>query len=94
MGHSVEGRYPFLDYRVIEFCNRLPAKMKMPVLIEKWLLKQLGKRLLPDFIWKRNKRPYRAPIHSSFIKTHHLNMYENCFQKKHYDQEDILNPTQ
>ena len=69
MGHSVEGRYPFLDYRVIEYCNRLPSNMKMPVLIEKWLLKQLGKKLLPDFIWQRNKRPYRAPIHNSFFTT-------------------------
>jgi asparagine synthase (glutamine-hydrolysing) len=67
MGHSVEGRYPFLDYRVIEFCSRLPSNMKMPVLNEKWLLKQLGKKLLPDFIWQRNKHPYRAPIRSSFF---------------------------
>lgn len=67
MAHSVEGRYPFLDYRVIEFCNRLPPGMKMPVLVEKWLLKQLGARYLPDAIWRRGKRPYRAPIHRSFF---------------------------
>jgi asparagine synthase (glutamine-hydrolysing) len=67
MAHSVEGRYPFLDYRVMEFCNRLPSEMKMPVLIEKWLLKQLGKKYLPDSIWQRLKRPYRAPIHRSFF---------------------------
>lgn len=69
MGHSVESRYPFLDYRVIEYCSRLPSNIKMPVLIEKWLLKQLGRKMLPDFIWQRNKRPYRAPIHRSFFTT-------------------------
>jgi asparagine synthase (glutamine-hydrolysing) len=67
MAHSVEGRYPFLDYRVIEFCNRLPSEMKMPVLMEKWLLKKLGSKYLPDTIWRRGKRPYRAPIHRSFF---------------------------
>jgi len=67
MAHSVEGRYPFLDYRVIEFCNRLPPAMKMPVLVEKWLLKQLGARYLPENIWRRRKRPYRAPINRSFF---------------------------
>jgi len=67
MGHSVEGRYPFLDYRVIEFCNRLPHDIKLRGLTEKWLLKQLGKKLVPETIWKRYKRPYRAPIQRSFF---------------------------
>ena len=26
MANSVEGRYPFLDYRVIEFCNKLAIR--------------------------------------------------------------------
>jgi asparagine synthase (glutamine-hydrolysing) len=67
MGHSIEGRYPFLDYRVIEFANRLPHNLKLYGLVEKWLLKQLGKRLVPETIWKRYKRPYRAPIQRSFF---------------------------
>jgi asparagine synthase (glutamine-hydrolysing) len=67
MGHSIEGRYPFLDYRVIEFANRLPHDVKLRGLTEKWLLKQLGKKLVPENIWKRYKRPYRAPIQRSFF---------------------------
>jgi asparagine synthase (glutamine-hydrolysing) len=67
MAHSVEGRYPFLDYRVVEFCNRLPPDHKLRGLTEKWLLKRMGKGLLPGEIWQRTKRPYRAPIHRSFF---------------------------
>lgn len=67
MAHSVEGRFPFLDYRVVEFCNRLPASFKLRGLTEKYLLKRLGRRWLPSEIWKRPKRPYRAPIHRSFF---------------------------
>jgi asparagine synthase (glutamine-hydrolysing) len=70
MAHSVEGRFPFLDYRVVEFCNRLPPELKLRGLTEKWLLKQLGRRLLPAEIWTRRKRPYRAPIHRSFFNPH------------------------
>lgn len=67
MAHSVEGRYPFLDHRLIEFCNFLPPTMKLRGLQEKFLLKKLGQRWLPDEIWRRPKRPYRAPIHRCFF---------------------------
>ena len=67
MAHSVEGRFPFLDHRVVEFCNDLPPELKLRGLTEKWLLKQLGRKLVPTEIWQRPKQPYRAPIHSSFF---------------------------
>ena len=67
MANSVEGRFPFLDYRVVEFCNRLPSNVKLRGLNEKWLLRQLASKLLPADIWQRRKRPYRAPIHRSFF---------------------------
>ena len=67
MAHSVEGRFPFLDYRVVEFCNRIPPELKLRGLTEKYLLKKLASQWLPDTIWKRPKRPYRAPIHRSFF---------------------------
>jgi asparagine synthase (glutamine-hydrolysing) len=67
MAHSVEGRFPFLDYRVVEFCNRLPPRLKLHGLTEKYLLRKLSQTWLPDEIWQRGKRPYRAPIHRSFF---------------------------
>jgi asparagine synthase (glutamine-hydrolysing) len=67
MAHSVEGRFPFLDHRVVEFCNRLPSNLKLRGLTEKRLLKHLGKKLVPADIWQRPKQPYRAPIHRSFF---------------------------
>ena len=67
MAHSVEGRYPFLDHRVTEFCSRLPARDKLRTLRDKHLLRKLGRRLLPPDIWQRPKKPYRAPIHRSFL---------------------------
>jgi asparagine synthase (glutamine-hydrolysing) len=66
MAHSVEGRFPFLDHRVIEFCNRLPAGFKLRVLKDKYLLRKLAREWLPQQISQRPKRPYRAPIHRCF----------------------------
>lgn len=70
MANSVEGRFPFLDIRLIEWCNKLPAKMKLKGLEEKWLLREVGRDWLPSEIWQRVKRPYRAPIHRSFFHKH------------------------
>ena len=67
MAHSVEGRFPFLDYRVVEFCNRIPPELKLRGLTEKFILKKLAQSWLPNMIWQRPKRPYRAPIHHSFF---------------------------
>ena len=67
MANSVEGRYPFLDYRVIEFCSSLPADFKLNGLNEKFLLKKLLKNRIPEKILKRPKQAYRAPIKSVFL---------------------------
>jgi asparagine synthase (glutamine-hydrolysing) len=69
MASSVEGRFPFLDHRVIEFANRLPAKLKMKVLSEKYLLRKTMARYLPNAIVNRHKQPYRAPDAPAFFAT-------------------------
>ena len=71
MGNSVEGRFPFLDYRVVEFASRLPDSLKLCGLTEKWILKQVGRKYLPEAICARKKTPYRAPIHHSFFAPTH-----------------------
>ena len=67
MAHSVEGRYPFLDHRVIEFANTLPPHLKMRVLNEKYLLKKVAQGRLPEEILARKKQPYQAPAAASFF---------------------------
>jgi asparagine synthase (glutamine-hydrolysing) len=67
MAHSVEGRFPFLDYRVVELARRMPPSLKMKVLDEKHVLKRAARRLVPDSITARKKQPYRAPDSSSFF---------------------------
>jgi len=67
MGNSVEGRYPFLDYRVIEFCNQLPDNYKLNCLNEKFILKKLSAGKIPGSITTRPKQAYRAPIISSLF---------------------------
>jgi len=67
MANSVEGRYPFLDHRVIEYAAKMPPDFKLNGLNEKYILKEMMKGRIPDSIVKRHKQAYRAPIHTSFF---------------------------
>jgi asparagine synthase (glutamine-hydrolysing) len=68
MAASVEGRYPFLDHRLIEFANRLPARWKIRGLEEKYILRRAVADWLPPRIAQRTKQPYRAPDSQSFFR--------------------------
>jgi asparagine synthase (glutamine-hydrolysing) len=67
MGHSVEGRFPFLDREVVDLANALPDEYKLRVLDEKHVLKRLAARLIPESVVRRKKQPYRAPDALSFV---------------------------
>ena len=72
MAHGVEGRFPFLDHRVVELGARLPAAMKVRGLKEKYLLRKRLGRHLPKSIVERPKQPYRAPDSESFVKAEYV----------------------
>lgn len=67
MAHGVEARVPFLDHRLIEFCNRIPPRYKRMGLQEKYLLKEAARGIVPEEIRCRTKQPYRAPDSASFF---------------------------
>jgi asparagine synthase (glutamine-hydrolysing) len=67
MAHAVEGRFPFLDHRVVELGAELPPAMKLRGLQEKYLLRRALGRHLPRAIVERPKQPYRAPDSESFL---------------------------
>ncbi|MBI2816964.1 MAG: asparagine synthase (glutamine-hydrolyzing) [Acidobacteria bacterium] len=68
MAHSIEGRFPFLDHRVVQLAASIPPRLKMKALNEKYILKRCAKRLVPDCVTERPKQPYRAPEGKSFFR--------------------------
>jgi asparagine synthase (glutamine-hydrolysing) len=86
MANSIEGRYPFLDHRVIEFCMQVSPDLKLNGLNEKYLLKKMIKDRIPKAILNRSKQAYRAPIKSTFVSDH-LPEY----LKEMLSEEKILN---
>ena len=82
MGNSVEGRFPFLDPAVMALANSLPSRYKLNGLKEKFILKQLGERLLPPEILARPKQPYRAPDAASFVAEDRPEYVDECLSER------------
>jgi len=92
MAHSVEGRFPFLDHRVVEFGNRLPPSLKLNGLTEKYLLKEVSREWLPASISDRPKQPYRAPIHRAFFNDAPPDYVEELLSTSAIKQSGYFNP--
>lgn len=92
MGNSVEGRYPFLDYRVIEFCSSLPDNFKLNCLNEKFLLKKMSTGKIPESITKRSKQPYRAPIAQTFFNANTPSFITDILSDNSIKSLNLFNP--
>lgn len=69
MAHSIESRFPFLDERILSFAMNLPMKFKIgrtshfhnykhPFLTDKFIVRKLGERKLPDQIAQKKKKGF------------------------------------
>jgi len=67
LGHSVEGRYPFLDHRLVEKAFSWPDNYKLNGFSQKHVLRNSFRGLLPESIIDRPKLPYQAPDLKAFI---------------------------
>ncbi len=92
MANSVEGRYPFLDHRIVEFCASLPPDFKLKGLNEKVLLKRMMKGKLPQEILNRPKQAYRAPILTSFLGEEAPEFVKDILSKESLIESNIFNP--
>ncbi len=64
---ATEGRYPFLDERVVAFCAGIAPHYKLRYWTDKYLLRRVAARVLPPPIAKRTKTMFRANLGQGFI---------------------------
>lgn len=63
MAHSLEGRAPYLDQRVVEFATALPTAIRLGR-EGKPLLRAALRGILPDAVLQRRKQAFRVPVDS------------------------------
>ncbi|MDA7818281.1 asparagine synthase (glutamine-hydrolyzing) [Sulfurimonas sp.] len=66
MSVSLEGREPFLDYRIIEYAAQLPSSYKMDETQTKIILKDIVHKYIPKEMMDRPKMGFGVPISEWF----------------------------
>jgi asparagine synthase (glutamine-hydrolysing) len=61
MGHSIEGRVPFLDHRLVEVICSQPVNQKIRGVTEKFVLREAVRDVITDTVYRRQKHPFLAP---------------------------------
>ena len=64
---STEGRYPFLDEKVVEFCSQIAPEYKLRGWTDKWLLRAVAERVAPKQVQTQRKVMFRANMGSAFL---------------------------
>jgi asparagine synthase (glutamine-hydrolysing) len=61
MANSMESRPAFLDHNVAEFAVRIPPELRIRNGVEKWVLREAMKGVLPRTLYEREKFAFMAP---------------------------------
>lgn len=62
MIHSLEGRVPFLDHKLVEFCLSLPMDFRLRGLSSKHILKRVMTGVLPEPVLRQRKHGFAVPM--------------------------------
>ncbi|MEM9446108.1 MAG: asparagine synthase (glutamine-hydrolyzing) [Verrucomicrobiota bacterium] len=75
MANSMESRPAFLDHHVAELAVRVPPSMRVKGNIEKWVLREAMKGVLPEVLYKREKFAFMAPpAHTDYKKKNRVQL--------------------
>ena len=89
MAFAIEGRVPFLDHRIVEFGFKLPSKLKLNNLSDKYLLRKAARDLIPKQTNKRKKRHFFVPI-DSWFEGELSSLKEELLSKNYIKKQNIF----
>ena len=61
MAHSIEGRVPFLDHRLVEVMRAQPVTQKIRGATQKYVLREAVRDVLTETAYRRPKHPFLSP---------------------------------
>jgi len=90
MSVSLEGREPFLDYRIIEFAAQLPSNFKYRNGEKKWILKKVVHKYLPKDMMDRPKMGFGVPL-MEWFRDELKDMFYYYLNEDRLTKENIFN---
>ncbi len=91
MAVSLESRMPFLDHRLVEWSWRLPLSLKIRAGQDKWLLRQLLYRYVPQPLVDRPKMPFGVPL-DRWLRGPLRDWAESLLDQAQLKREGFLDP--
>lgn len=93
MSNSLEGRVPFTDHKLVEFCFSLPSSYKTSMFQNKKLLRNyLSKQGLGNFA-KRKKKPFYIPFERFSSQSPLKEMLAELLSETSIKRRGIFDPT-
>jgi len=88
---GVQIEFPFLDYKFVEFANRIPLNLKFRRMTGKYILKKAAADYLPkEHIYKR-KSGFGVPLEKWFMQTDSMGKYIDMLLEPRTLQRNIFN---
>jgi asparagine synthase (glutamine-hydrolysing) len=79
MGTSIECRVPFLDHRLVHQAINLHLTYRVNRRADKWVLKQIASRYLPDRLVTRKKMGFPLPLQDYLAPLAHSELFMHGF---------------
>ena len=87
--HSIEGRYPYLDRKLVEFVQTIPTKYKLKGLKGRYIQKQALRNVLPSQVMKRQNYGLEMP-HSIWFFDELRGTLETFLNKKSIEDTELF----
>jgi asparagine synthase (glutamine-hydrolysing) len=91
MANSLESRVPFLDYRLVEFVESLPPKMRLRRMCGKYLHKKAVEKWLPKEVVYRRKKGFSNPV-DQWLRNSMSKYVQDCLLAEGSAVKQYFNP--
>jgi asparagine synthase (glutamine-hydrolysing) len=91
MAVSLEGRVPFLDYRVVEFAAKIPSELKLKGFKLRHIQKKIFENRFPDYVFQQKKKGFGAPV-GTWIRNELREMTHDMLSEEHIRKQGVFNP--